>query len=128
MEVHEYEMHVLYEDTDHTGFIYHINYLKFFERARQDFIGIQTMKEFWKRGINFAIYKINIEYNAGAEFGDKINIKTEFKLDGEYKFIAIQSAFKNDIKKQISKSTTELVCINESKKLIKIPNELQKIL
>ena len=32
---HRFSVQVYYEDTDHSGVVYHANYLKFFERARE---------------------------------------------------------------------------------------------
>ena len=31
---HRFSIHIYYEDTDHSGVVYHANYLRFFERAR----------------------------------------------------------------------------------------------
>ncbi len=31
---------IYYEDTDFTGVVYHANYLKYFERAREELLGV----------------------------------------------------------------------------------------
>ena len=33
------------EDTDFQGFVYHANYLKFFERARSEFLSINKISQ-----------------------------------------------------------------------------------
>ena len=33
--MHEHRVQIYYEDTDHSGVVYHANYLKYFERARE---------------------------------------------------------------------------------------------
>lgn len=34
-----FKVQVYYEDTDHSGVVYHADYLKYFERARESVIG-----------------------------------------------------------------------------------------
>ena len=48
-----YKLRVYYEDTDAQGVVYYANYLKFFERARTEFlrgVGYEQMK-LMKEGI-----------------------------------------------------------------------------
>ena len=72
---HLFSAQVYYEDTDHSGVVYHANYLKFFERAREDIIGVDTLSDMWhNQGVGFAVYKIAIQYHDGAVFGDKLDI------------------------------------------------------
>ena len=40
--IYQFEVQVYYEDTDHSGVVYHANYLKYFERAREDMLESQT--------------------------------------------------------------------------------------
>ena len=34
----DFELTIYVEDTDFQGFVYHANYIKYFERARSDFL------------------------------------------------------------------------------------------
>ncbi|MBW2548816.1 MAG: thioesterase, partial [Deltaproteobacteria bacterium] len=34
---------IYYEDTDHSGVVYHANYLKYFERAREHIFGVDEL-------------------------------------------------------------------------------------
>ena len=42
MAAHRHEIQIYYEDTDHSGVVYHANYLKYFERAREHMLGVET--------------------------------------------------------------------------------------
>ncbi len=65
---HHFSTQVYYEDTDHSGVVYHANYLKFFERAREDIIGVKTLSSMWHEGqIGFAVYKTSLGFHDGAE-------------------------------------------------------------
>ena len=58
----KYSIPVYFEDTDHTGVVYHPNYLKYFERARLDILGVEEMSKLWQeKGVTPAIYKIEIQ-------------------------------------------------------------------
>ncbi len=120
---HHFSAQVYYEDTDHSGVVYHANYLKFFERAREDIIGIKTLSKMWHDdGIGFAVYKINIGYHDGAVFGDLLTIKTTWKKEGDYRVIFSHEAWRPEAKKAAVSCTLELVCLGENKKLIPIPD------
>ena len=66
------------EDTDFQGFVYHANYLKFFERARSDFLSSNKISQKTLRinNLAFVVKKINLNYVSAAELGDDLIIKT----------------------------------------------------
>ena len=122
MKTHHFSTQVYYEDTDHSGVVYHANYLKFFERAREDIIGIKQLASMWHdHGIGFAVYKINIGYHDGAVFGDLLDIKTTWKKDGDYRVVFSHEAWRPDSKKPAVTCSLELVCLGPEKKLMRIP-------
>ena len=41
MTPHVHPVQINYEDTDHSGVVYHANYLKYFERAREHSLGVE---------------------------------------------------------------------------------------
>src|SRR6478736_3735843 len=70
------EFPVYYEDTDLSGFVYHSNYLKYFERAREHVIGIRFLKELYDQGIHFVVSRVTLEYKAPAQHGDQVLIES----------------------------------------------------
>jgi len=120
---HHFSAQVYYEDTDHSGVVYHANYLKFFERAREDIIGIKALSAMWHdQEIGFAVYKININYHDGAVFGDLLDIKTTWKKEGAYRVIFSHEAWRPGAQKPAVTCTLELVCLGPNKKLMQIPD------
>ena len=120
---HLFNAQVYYEDTDHSGVVYHANYLKFFERAREDIIGVDLLSELWhKQEIGFAVYKINIGYHDGAVFGDRLDIKTTWKKEGDYRVIFFHEAWRPNADKPAVTCTLELVCLGPKKNLMPIPD------
>ena len=71
------KLKIYIEDTDFQGVVYHSNYLKYFERARSEFLSTNNISQTKLRKLNlaFVIKKINLEYTAAAELGDNLIIK-----------------------------------------------------
>ncbi|MFO7748686.1 MAG: YbgC/FadM family acyl-CoA thioesterase [Desulfobacteraceae bacterium] len=117
-----YQVRIFYEDTDHSGVVYHANYLKFFERARERYIGYEKLIDMWKVDhIGFAVYKVSLSYHEGAEFGDILDIRSEAEMEGEYRVNFHQEAWRQGSSKPAVSADIQLVCISRDKKLKKIP-------
>ncbi len=121
--IHHFPAQVYYEDTDHSGVVYHANYLKFFERARENIIGIKTLARIWHEGkIGFAVYKTSLGFHDGAIFGDLLDIRTTWEKQGNYRIVFSHEAWRPKREKPAVSCTLELVCLGAEKKLIPIPN------
>ncbi len=119
---HHFKAQVYYEDTDHSGVVYHANYLKYFERAREEIIGVNSLARMWHEDqIGFAVYKASLGYHDGAVFGDLLDIRTAWKKDGAYRVIFSHEAWRPGGTKPAVTCTLELVCLGPGKKLIPIP-------
>ena len=119
---HHFPAQVYYEDTDHSGVVYHANYLKFFERAREEIIGVETLSRMWHRdGVGFAVYKLSMNYNDGAVFGDRLDIRTTWEKEGDYRVVFFHEAWRPDAEKAAVTCRLELVCLGPQKKLMPIP-------
>ena len=122
-KTHHFPTQVYYEDTDHSGVVYHSNYLKFFERAREDIIGVPTLSKMWhEEGIGFAVYKADIAYNDGAVFGDLLDIRTTWEKQGPYRIVFFHEAWRPQGKKPAVTCRLELVCLGPGKKLLPVPD------
>jgi acyl-CoA thioester hydrolase len=70
---------VYYEDTDSGGIVYHANYLRFFERARTEWLrslGFEQDRMRAELGTLFVVHSLNIRYNKPAAFNDLLQIVT----------------------------------------------------
>lgn len=122
-QAHYFTAQVYYEDTDHSGVVYHANYLKYFERAREDIIGVGLLASLWhEQGVGFAVYKAVVNYHDGAEFGDLLDIRTTWKKEGAYRVVFHHEAWRPDAAKAAVSCDLELVCLGPGKKLMPIPD------
>lgn len=76
---HRFAVRAYFEDTDLSGVVYHANYLRWFERARSDFVRLLGIDQ---RAANesgagaFAIAELTIRYGAPARLDDGVQIET----------------------------------------------------
>ena len=114
------------EDTDFQGFVYHANYLKYFERARSDFLSSNRISQKTLRinNLAFVVKKINLNYVSAAELGDDLIIKTSVEKKSDARMIFSQKII-NSSNKNFVDGTIEICLINLiTKKPQKFPDDL----
>lgn len=89
---------VYYEDTDFSGYVYHANYLKFFERGREELLGVEKLQELYQRGLHFVVAKIQISYHKPARHADLIKVHTSITISESPVVLCDQSAWLGDEK------------------------------
>ena len=78
----QFNYRIYYEDTDAGGVVYYANYLKFFERARSDFlrsIGISQVQLAQSENIIFVVKRCIIDYQSPARLDDEITVSVKIK-------------------------------------------------
>ncbi len=73
------EIRIYYEDTDCGGVVYYANYLKYFERARTEYLETRgySVAELMKQGIVFVVVHAEADYCSPGRYGDTLVIETE---------------------------------------------------
>lgn len=95
----DYNLVVYYEDTDAQGVVYYANYLKFFERARTEYlraVGYEQM-ELMGAGIIFVVRGVEMKLHKPARLDDNIIVRTQLVKLGKVSFDFKQTAFVEDI-------------------------------
>ena len=92
---HELTLRIYYEDTDAQGVVYYANYLRFFERARTEYLRKvgYGQKTLMKEGFIFVVRHISIDFNKPASLDDNIVIKTKLIKLGKVSFDFSQEVF-----------------------------------
>ncbi len=122
MTTHSFSVQVYYEDTDHSGVVYHANYLKYFERAREHLLGIAELVALFENdGIGFVVYRADLTYKKGAQFGDHVRIETTVEQESPFRLIFHQVAKLDANDSLLVNGLIELVCVDRDRKLIRLP-------
>lgn len=77
-----FPVRVYYEDTDFSGFVYHANYLRFFERGRSEAlrtVGISHRELLgWETPSAMVVRRMEIDFVRPAVVEDDLLVRTEF--------------------------------------------------
>lgn len=121
---------VYYEDTDAGGIVYHANYLRFFERARTEYLrNLQLSQSDLVKNekIIFVVKRCEIDYVFPARLDDLIAVSAEVT-----KISATSLIMHQEIKKSeqiLSAMDVVIVCIDsETFRPKKIPENLKQLL
>ena len=124
-KIYHHSVQIYYEDTDHSGVVYHPNFLKYFERAREHVIDSQRLNKLWnEKGIGFAVYKANMTFQDGVEFAEICDIRTSFIIDGKYKTLWRQEVWRPNATRAAVIGEIEMVCLDKNKQLQPLPDEV----
>jgi acyl-CoA thioester hydrolase len=73
----QFQVRVYYEDVDVGGVVYYANYLRYFERARSEWLrglGVNQERLAAVEGIGFVVVRAEIDYKIGARLDDLLTI------------------------------------------------------
>lgn len=72
------EVKIYYEDTDCGGVVYYANYLKYFERARTQYLEERglSVAGLMNEGTVFVVVHAEVDYRSPARYGDTLVIDT----------------------------------------------------
>ena len=118
---------VYVEDTDFQGFVYHANYVKYFERSRSEFLSKNGIlqKKLIKADTAFVIKRIELYYKSPAELGDEIIVQSSVGKKSDARMIFYQKVINKKNNKEHVNGEVEVCFINLiTKKPQKFPNDL----
>lgn len=90
---------VYYEDTDAGGIVFYANYLKFFERARTEWLratGVDQQALIERDGAGFVVKSASIDYHAPAKLDDEITLTLTIEKRGRASVQFAQKAYRGE--------------------------------
>ena len=123
----DFSINIYVEDTDFQGFVYHANYIKFFERSRSDFLSSNNISQeiLRKNNLGFVIKRIEIDYLFPAKLGDILVVKSSVEKKSNARMIFNQKITLKKDETPICKGLVEVCLINiDTKKPKPLPNDL----
>lgn len=104
---------IYYEDTDAAGVVYYANYLRFFERARTEWLrtfGFEQNVLASNLGVVFVVRRVEVDYLIPAKFNDYIVIKTLVEKSSGVRMFFVQTALRQE--HVLAKATVQVVCVD----------------
>jgi acyl-CoA thioester hydrolase len=109
---------VYYEDTDTGGIVYYANYLKFFERARTEWLraaGFEQQRLLNEFGLQFVVAHIECDYRQPARLDDLIEIDLRIARAARVSIVFQQTARRAGT--VLATATVKAACV-DSRRLV----------
>ena len=120
---------VYLEDTDAGGIVFYANYLKFFERARTEFVRLHgfEMRQTLKLGISFVVSELQVRYFASAYLDDELKVGVEtLELKNSYFQVRQWVERCSEPGRVLVEGVVKVACVDlESGRPRKMPSELK---
>ncbi|MBL8308083.1 MAG: tol-pal system-associated acyl-CoA thioesterase [Rubrivivax sp.] len=109
-----HSLRVYWEDTDAGGVVFYANYLKFFERARTEWlralgIGQQALRE--ASGAIFVVTDTRLSYKAPARLDDWLEVSVELRERRAATMTLIQRAVRGDT--LLAEGEIRIACVDQ---------------
>ena len=106
-------MRVYIEDTDAGGIVYYVNYLKFMERARTEFLrSLGFGKDFiFNNDCMFVVKSLNSHYIAPAMLDDRLNVSARPVKVGAANIVLEQNVYRDD--ELLCEGEVQIVCVEK---------------
>jgi|TARA_B100000315_G_scaffold256438_1_gene302344 acyl-CoA thioester hydrolase len=122
------EVNIYYEDTDCGGVVYYANYLRYFERARTEYIkskGI-SLAEWQKKGIIFTVSRAEVKYVSPARYGETLLISTEIPEKRKASLTIHHVITDKKDGRTIVTGSVKLACVNSTGRPTRFPREFDE--
>jgi acyl-CoA thioester hydrolase len=114
MKRFSWPVRVYYEDTDAGGVVYYANYLKFFERARTEWLrsfGLNQDKLAQEEGLIFVVRRASLDFVRPARLDDMLEVTVEpLKLARVYVLQLAQEARRGA--QVLARAEIQVACLN----------------
>jgi len=93
----EFPVRVYWEDTDAGGIVFYANYLKFFERARTEWLrhlGIEQQALREATGGMFVVVETQLKYHKPAQLDDLLTVNASMLSKGRSSLVIAQQAWR----------------------------------
>lgn len=117
---------VYWEDTDAAGIVFYANYLKYFERARTEWLrGLGFGQEALRRdGVAFVVSETSLRYLRPARLDDMIDVSVEVLHRGQASLELAQQALRAD--ELLAEGTIRIGCVELGTfRPCRIPNDIR---
>ena len=116
MPVHSLPCRVYFEDTDAGGVVYYANYLKFYERARTEFLRELGYQQdvLLQQNIVFVVRQIAVDYIQSASFNAMLRVDTRIEQLKKASVVFRQEIFQQDADGDtlVNRAEVKVACVS----------------
>ncbi|MEO0720478.1 MAG: tol-pal system-associated acyl-CoA thioesterase, partial [Pseudomonadota bacterium] len=124
-----FPVRVYYEDTDLAGIVYYANYLRFYERARTEWlraVGVDQGSLHSEKGLVFVVRRVEVDYLLPAKFDDALTVTAEVDAVGGASLTMRQAILRGS--EALSRAIVRIACVDAAGRPARLPAELKTAL
>jgi len=124
------KVRIYYEDTDSGGVVYYANYLRYFERARTEFLRERgcEVSDFIQSGFLFVVTRVEVSYHYPTRYNDILKIETRMGNIRSASFVFSHKVYLNGGDLLVVEGQVKLACVDGSGRPKRLPERLDKAL
>lgn len=122
---HRFDVRVYYEDTDFSQNVYHAAYLKFYERARTEWLRANGVShvEMGTAGLAFAVRDMQIDFLKPAHIDDMLEVRTQ-PVEARGAWVLLEQEIWRGTEK-LGRAAVRVVTIKSSGGPARLPRQLR---
>ena len=124
-----WDVRVYYEDTDAGGIVYYANYLKFFERARTEWLrslGVNQDVLLREHDAMFVVKNVSADYHAPARLDDVIKLTLRIAKLGRASIQFVQEAWCGD--RLLNSAHVKVGCVDSALRPRAVPDAVAALM
>jgi 4-hydroxybenzoyl-CoA thioesterase len=108
-------LRVYIEDTDAGGIVYYVNYLKYMERARSDWLRHQgvTQRELLEAGIQLVVHRLECRYARPAYLDDVLSVTAAVESSGRCRLRFRQTVLRDG--EPLCEAMVDIACLDATR-------------
>jgi acyl-CoA thioester hydrolase len=124
------EVRIYYEDTDCGGVVYYANYLKYFERARTQYLEERglSVAGLMKEGTVFVVVHAEVDYRSSARYGDWLVIETVISEMTAASFTFSHVILERESRRVVVEGSARLAAVNGKGKVKRLDKAMAAML
>ena len=115
MKQHNHHVRVYYEDTDAGGIVFYANYLKFFERARTEWLRDLGVEQdiLLEHSMGFVVKSVEMDNHRPARFNELLRIESEI-VELKRASLVFKQIIINPDEQRLVSALIRVACVNLS--------------
>ncbi len=124
------DIKIYYEDTDCGGVVYYANYLKYFERARTEYLAAHglSVAELQTRGTMFLVTHAEVFYRSSARCGEILHIDTMVSTSKKTALLFSHTIREQQSQRLVVEGSATLVTVDSKGKVRRVPASILEAL
>jgi acyl-CoA thioester hydrolase len=121
---------IYYEDTDCGGVVYYANYLRYFERARTEFLedrGVDLGK-LMEEGVTFVVAEATVKYLAPGRYGDILSVETRVEKAGLASIVFGHRVLREETGEHLATAVVRLGCVGPDMRPSRMRSDIMEAL